>query len=70
MDIPECGHKLVARVSSHEDLVAAQEQAQIVAAAHVCGSTACVERARQYVRSVTGRGVTYYIPLRDLEDCP
>jgi hypothetical protein len=68
MEIPNCGHKLVARVSSHEDLVAAQEQAQITAAVDVCSSRTCVDGARQYVRSVTGRGVTYYIPLRDLED--
>jgi hypothetical protein len=70
MDIPNCGHKLVARVSSHEDLVAAQEQGQIIAAVNVCNSRSCIDGARQYVRSVTGRGVTYYIPLRDLEDCP
>jgi hypothetical protein len=35
-----------------------------------CGhkSRSCIDGARQYVRSITGRGVTYYIPLRDLED--
>jgi hypothetical protein len=68
MDTPECPHKHIAQVSSHERPVGAHLQSEIYAAVNVCGSAVCVDRARQYVRSVTGRGVTYYIPLRDLED--
>jgi hypothetical protein len=48
--------------------ILSQEQGQIVAAVNVCNSRSCIDGARQYVRSITGRGVTYYIPLRDLED--
>ena len=68
MDEFECTHTHIARISSHEDLVAANRDGEPTASTYVCGQRACADAARTWVHSVTGRGVTYWIPLRDLED--
>lgn len=68
MDDFECTHTHIARISSHEDLVAAAEQGEPTASVYVCGSRDCASFAREWVHRRTGRGVTYWIPLRDLED--
>ena len=58
-----CPHKHVARISSHEDLVAADEEGAPVASVDVCNRRGCCDDARLWVRSVTGRNVTHYIPF-------
>jgi hypothetical protein len=63
-----CPHEHTARISSHENLVAAERQGELTAAVYVCGSRHCCDLARAFVRSVTERGVTYYIPLTDLDE--
>jgi hypothetical protein len=67
-DFEPCEHEHIARVSSHEDLVAANEQGEATASTYVCGQRTCADAARAWVVSTTGRGVTYWIPLRDLEE--
>jgi hypothetical protein len=68
MNEKNCPHEHVATISSHADPVAADRQGEPVAIVYVCSSRSCCYDARTWVHSQAKHGVTYWSPLRDLED--